>query len=190
MGAICTGVILTGGQSRRMGRDKASLRRDGRALVEIAVAALTAHGCDAVVVGPHRVPGARTTREDPPGGGPVAGIDAAVRLLLEDAVPPSHALILATDLPHIDTLMANLLQGLDVGEQLARVPVDATGHPQPLAACYPLATLTAALEALPRRRDIAARRLLDGVPWRQHTIADELLRDADTPEDADRHRLS
>lgn len=189
MGAICTGVILTGGQSRRMGRDKASLSRDGRSLVEIAVSALTIHGCDAIVVGPHRVPGARTTREEPPGGGPVAGIDAAVQLL-KDASPPSHALILATDLPHIDRLVARLVQDLDVNEKFARVPIDATGHPQPLAACYPFAALTTALEALPRRRDIAARRLLDEVPWRQHSISDDLLQDADTPEDADRHRLS
>ena len=110
------------------------------------------------------------------------GIDAAVRLLLTDAERPSHVIVLAADLPHIAPLIDALATDALVTAPNAQgcpggcsfVPVDAAGFPQPLAAKYHFGSLVAALAALPRRRDIAARRLLE---------------DADTPEEARRHHL-
>ena len=68
-------VILTGGRSRRMGRDKARLPIGGVPLLERLLQHVP-RAVPVVVVGP----GAGTSRqvsavtEDPPGGGPAAGL--------------------------------------------------------------------------------------------------------------------
>ena len=71
------GVVLAGGTAARMdGIDKAGLELDGRTLLDRAVDAF-ADADEVVVVGPRTVPTPRPvtfTREDPPRGGPVAGL--------------------------------------------------------------------------------------------------------------------
>ncbi len=75
------GAVLTGGSSRRMGRDKALVEISGRTLVEICVAALTDGGADEVVlVGGDAsalgsvVPRARWVADLSPGEGPLGGL--------------------------------------------------------------------------------------------------------------------
>ena len=89
-------IVLTGGASTRMGRDKATLTVEGQTLLERTLSGVP----DAVPVfvsGP-AVPltrsGVQFTREDPPGGGPVAGVDAALTRVTTEV-----AVVLATDLP-------------------------------------------------------------------------------------------
>ncbi|MEO7126392.1 MAG: nucleotidyltransferase family protein [Nakamurella sp.] len=72
-------ILLTGGAGRRLGGvDKASIDVGGDTLFDRAVAA--ALGRPVVVVGPERLTqhSVTFTREDPPGGGPAAGIAAGV----------------------------------------------------------------------------------------------------------------
>lgn len=75
-------VVLTGGRGTRLGgRDKASLPFDG---VTALQRALTTIGTvPTVVVGPHAPSASHivVTREDPPLGGPAAGVAAAVAVL-------------------------------------------------------------------------------------------------------------
>lgn len=76
-------VILTGGTGARLGgADKASIEVAGLTLLEHALAA-TAGACEVVVVGPQVRTSRPVTwaREDPPGGGPAAGLLAGVRAL-------------------------------------------------------------------------------------------------------------
>lgn len=78
-------VLLTGGGGRRLGGvDKASLEVGGQTLLDRAVHA--AGGRPVIVVGPD--PGGDAsvlvTREDPPGGGPAAGVAAGVAALDQD----------------------------------------------------------------------------------------------------------
>jgi len=105
------GVVLAGGQSRRMGRDKALLRLDdGRTLLERTVRVLRTVGLDDVVLSvssPERALALReaapsvaalpVVADDAPGRGPLGGLAAALR------ARPGHAVLLvACDLPHLD----------------------------------------------------------------------------------------
>src|SRR3954462_6906248 len=73
------GAVLTGGSSRRMGRDKATLLIDGTTMAERVASALVEAGAASVVcVGP-AVGALRSVREDEPGSGPLGAIVAALR---------------------------------------------------------------------------------------------------------------
>lgn len=139
-------VVLAGGRSTRLGgADKPGLVVGRRTLLGSVVSAVTAAGASrVVVVGPQR-PGApggggqvSYTREDPPGGGPVA----ALRCGLAEVSAPDVVLV-AADLPflrpaHVRRLLAGLAR-------TGVVLLDASGRPQWLASCWPAAVLRAAL---------------------------------------------
>lgn len=99
------GVVLAGGSSRRMGRDKALLELDGVSLVERAARRL-ASICSTVVIADGErglLDGARSV-PDGSGQGPVAGILGAA-----EAVPATSLLLLACDLPRVPiSLLAEL----------------------------------------------------------------------------------
>lgn len=89
------GVVLAGGASRRMGRDKARLELDGVNLAQGALVKLAAV-CDTVLLadgGRGSAPG-WTSIADGPGRGPAAGLLAAA-----ERHPESSLLVLACDLP-------------------------------------------------------------------------------------------
>jgi molybdopterin-guanine dinucleotide biosynthesis protein A len=178
-------VVLTGGTARRLhGLDKAGIEIDGVTLLERALHATLA-AAEVVVVG-DEVP---TTwpvtwaREEPPGGGPAAGLLAGTDRF---AGPPDLVCVLAVDMPKVNAgTIARLTWAVeaDPGADGA-VLVDETGHRQPLAAVYRLTSLRAARPAdraaehgLPVRRLVGDLRLVE-VP----TVGDE-ARDVDTPED-------
>jgi len=70
--ARLAGLVLAGGASRRMGRDKARLPIKGKALGEIMADTLRAAGCDPVLIsGPNDIQDVFL------GQGPLAGIHAA-----------------------------------------------------------------------------------------------------------------
>lgn len=97
---VWAAVVLTGGTASRMGgADKAGLARQGRSLLDLALEAV-AGAAETVVVGPE-APTQRTvtfTREEPPGGGPLAGLSAGVAALTGDA---STVVVVAVDMPHL-----------------------------------------------------------------------------------------
>lgn len=178
-------VILAGGTGERLGgADKAALEVGGHSLLEHALAA-TASAEQVAVVGPARATSRPVSwaREDPPGGGPAAGILAGL-----DALPGRADLVcvLAVDLPRfsaatldrlIDVLLAT--SGAD-----AACLVDASGHMQWLAGVYRYDALLAARPAdTGQEYGLSTRRLLRplriaGVP----VVGDE-ARDVDTWED-------
>lgn len=181
-------MVLAGGRSSRMGAPKQALMRNGVSLARVAVGALQAYGCDrVVVVAPERclpadlegLPGVLTTLEDPPDGGPVAGLVAGLEVLGES----DEVLVLACDLPHADELVAALVAEPLVGCD-ALVPIDGEGWSQWLAARYRTASLAAALARLGDARDVSVRRAMAPLEVRQLTIETRLLRDVDTPEQA------
>jgi molybdopterin-guanine dinucleotide biosynthesis protein A len=101
---VIPGILLTGGASSRMGRDKATMEVDGEALGVRAARVLQAV-CDPVIeVGPG-VTSLRAIREDPPGAGPLAALLAGAAAL--DTHGP--VLLLACDLPF---MTAELLHAL------------------------------------------------------------------------------
>lgn len=134
--------MLTGGTAVRLGgADKASIEIAGVTLLERALAATSA-ASEVVVVG-EQVPTSRPvtwTREDPPGGGPAAGLLAGLDAF---RTPPDLVHVLAVDMPRVTAAtLARLTWRLedDLGADAALL-VDADGRRQPLAGVYRYSSL-------------------------------------------------
>lgn len=170
-------VILAGGRSTRMGAEKAQVKVDGCRLIDRTLASLPAHD-QAVVVSPFPLdlPLSQVT-EDPPYGGPVAGIHAGVQVLDTDLIG-----ILAVDAPDSGSLLPTLREAL-LREASAHAAVTraADGYLQPLCAIWHRAAL---LDALARTgtRDVAAKRLLQPPTRIVQVLGDGNEQDYDTPE--------
>ena len=121
MSAAFTGVVLAGGRSSRMGRDKAALVVDGRTLLDRAIDALHAAGAARVIV----AGGGRATVVDRVAGqGPVGGIASVLATGVEGAV-----LVMPVDMPGLEA--GALRQLVDA---LADAPAACfAGHPLPWA---------------------------------------------------------
>ncbi len=105
-------MILAGGTAVRLGgADKAAIEYAGRTFLEHALTAVTAAG-EVVVVG-DPVPTSRPAtfvREDPPLGGPVAGLLAGRRAL---AGSPRTVVVMAVDMPRVTAAtLARLLEAV------------------------------------------------------------------------------
>ena len=180
MGAI----VLTGGASRRMGSDKATLALGGVTLAERTAGLLSGLVALAVEVGAG-VSGLASVREDPPGGGPLAAIVAGHRALLGSGLVPWCAcLVLACDLPLLDrAVLARLCAG-PAGRSV--LPVIG-GLAQPLCARWSSDDLVAASAAfaggersLHHLPDRGRALLLDEAVWGEEAAR---FSDVDTPAD-------
>jgi molybdopterin-guanine dinucleotide biosynthesis protein A len=138
MDAPLYGLVLAGGRSSRMGRDKAALRYEGQTQLERAMALLSAHVARAYVsVRPDQKTDALRARfaqiEDRASDiGPMAGLLAA------QAVHPEAAwLVLACDLPLLDEPTLRRLIGARATAALATAYRSShDGLPEPLCAIY------------------------------------------------------
>ncbi|MCJ7436959.1 MAG: NTP transferase domain-containing protein [Acidimicrobiia bacterium] len=127
----CAGLLLTGGSSRRLGTDKATLLVRGERLVDRS-SRLLGDVCDMVVeVGPGYGEGPSVS-ETPPGGGPLAALAAGASVLAARGYECA-ALVLAVDLPSID---AAVLAWLANHPAPATVVPVVDGMPQTLCARY------------------------------------------------------
>lgn len=179
-----TVVVLAGGASRRFGADKLAAVLDGVAVLDHLLGALPT-GWPVVLVGPLREtvrPDAAWVIEDPPRGGPLAGIAAGA-----GAVGTELAVVVAGDMPRAAAALPGLLAALDAAPEVAAaVGVDDDGHANPLLAAYRVADLRAAL--LPASaHDGPAKRLLRLSHTEVRVLGDR-GRDVDT--EADLERLS
>ncbi len=143
-------VVLVGGGSRRMGRPKQILRRDGLTMVEIAVAAVAGIADRVVLAGSGEVPGELGGLErlaDAPGvPGPLGGILAAIR-----SVPESPWIVVACDMPRVRREAVEWLVSERRPEIWAVLPQTVVGRVEPLLAVYE-----------PRMRDVLELRATDG----------------------------
>jgi molybdenum cofactor guanylyltransferase len=99
-------VILAGGSSRRMGRDKASLPAEGTTLLGRLVERLRPVVDEVLVAGGPRpaIDGVRWVADSVPGAGPLAGMAVAFR-----AAATPAAWVLACDLPDVEPELGRLL---------------------------------------------------------------------------------
>jgi molybdopterin-guanine dinucleotide biosynthesis protein A len=182
--ADCTALILAGGESRRMGQDKAGLVLFEQTLLQrisdivqplftdvIVSTRQTRDGCDLQQV-----------IDDPAHAGPLAGLAAG----LEQAKTP-WVFAVACDMPFISAQLVEHLATFREGVD-AVVPV-VEGHPQPMAAFYATRSLGDLREILAGSGRHSLRELLDRLQVRyvdesEMRAADlRSFFDLDTPED-------
>lgn len=139
------GLLLAGGASRRMGRNKALLALDGQGLLARGLALLTAAGCERVFVS-GAYPELPCLPDAPAwqGLGPLSGMASACL-----AYPLAHWLVLPVDMP---ALLPGDLQAL----------VAAAG--EGAGACYQPSQFPLLLRAGPRRAALLAELLAEPEP--------------------------
>ncbi|HBV96097.1 MAG TPA: molybdenum cofactor guanylyltransferase [Desulfotomaculum sp.] len=109
-----TGIILAGGKSRRMGKDKALLEIGGVTMIE-RVAGVVASVCTEVIIagGSNQlnIPGCRTVPDIFPGCGPLCGLHAGLT-----AAGSRYSFAAACDIPFLDAgLMRRIIAEIEEG---------------------------------------------------------------------------
>jgi molybdopterin-guanine dinucleotide biosynthesis protein A len=183
-------IVLAGGRARRLdGADKPQVMFQGRPLLDHVLDSVKGAGT-VVVVGPDRLarPGVLTALEDPPFGGPAAGIAAGLSALdaAKDANAASAAtvVVLACDMPRARECVPALLAALASDSHAAGAQmVTPDGRHQPLAGAYRRDALRAALASADGTRDASVHSVLKNMAI--VTVADSghWSRDVDTWED-------
>lgn len=138
------GAVLAGGESRRMGSDKALLQFDGRPLWSRQHRVLTAAGIEDVVIirrpeQPDLSPNHPHRHDQFAGAGPIAGLHAALTYNLACPDPAEVIAVLAVDMPAIDAAWFTWL-ARHCRPDCGAVARHADGF-EPLAAIYPAAAL-------------------------------------------------
>jgi molybdopterin-guanine dinucleotide biosynthesis protein A len=142
-----TAVLLAGGKSTRMGRDKAGVVVGGEPLWQRQLATLCTCGPRELFIsgrpeGPYAGAGAEVIADATPGLGPLAGLEAALRRANCPLV-----LVLAIDLPAMTAEFLSSLIREAARDEIGGVPSDGD-FLEPLAAVYPRTCHELAAECL------------------------------------------
>lgn len=181
-------IILAGGRAARLGGAVAKplIVVGGRTMLDAALAA--ARGASqVVVVGDVPVPpGVLQTLEDPPFGGPAAGLTAGLAALC--AADP-WVLVLASDVPGVEAAVPVLLaEAARLGPEVDGICFhDESGHPQWMLALYRTAVLRRAVAGV-ETTDCSLRRLLAPLTLTTIPGTDWAIADCDTWDDIDAAR--
>ncbi|HET7271195.1 MAG TPA: molybdenum cofactor guanylyltransferase [Rubrobacter sp.] len=191
MSRPASGIVLAGGESRRMGCDKLSIEVEGVPLIERVRDALTGRCKEVLVVGGARLEGVRWVGGERPGNqGPLSGIEAGLAAARYPLV-----FVAAGDMPFLtESMVVHLLERLDSSGVMAVVP-RYQGRAHPLCAAYARALLPrvgAALDSGTR----AVHEFLEGIPeveyvgeeLRRFGDPDLLLMNVNSPDDLERAR--
>ena len=186
--ADCTAIILAGGESQRMGRDKATLALGEHSLLHRVVAVVQPLFPQLLVsVRQHRLdielPQVCDTQAN---AGPLAGLCAA----LEKSTTP-WIFAVATDMPFVQSALIEYLARQRSGQDYQAVVPVVAGHPQPLAAFYAVSALAVIQDLLAGDGKRSLRAALERlnvcyVDESELRAADPGLRsffDLDTPDD-------
>jgi molybdopterin-guanine dinucleotide biosynthesis protein A len=187
---MVSGLLLTGGASRRLGRDKATLVVHGERLADRGARVLGTVCAPVLEVGPG-VSALPSVREEPAGSGPLAALAAGGSELVRRG-HDGPAILLGVDLAFVDAALLELLAEWP-GDGVV-VPVRA-GRRQTCCARYGRTALDAAAD-LVARGERSLHALLDATPvidvgereWRA-VAPPHALDDLDTPEDLTRFGL-
>ncbi|SER16056.1 molybdenum cofactor guanylyltransferase [Microlunatus flavus] len=173
-------VVLAGGESRRFGRDKLAADLDGRTLLATTLDSLPPE-LPVVVVGPPRDVGREVTlvREEPPGGGPAAGLVAGIRAALDAGA--ERVVTLPGDAPAAGAGVRLLLDALDPAD--LAVAVGADGQVFPLQLALTRTGGARFLEAAGDGAGLSPRRLLQPLAPVRVLVGAAALRDVDVPTD-------
>ena len=188
-------IVLAGGRGRRLGGiSKPTVEVAGRQLLDHALDA-AAGARRVVVAGPASLarPGIPTVLEDPPLGGPVAGLQAGLAHLDALAGPDDGAvvLVLACDVPLATVAVPRLLIALDAApDSDGAVLAAADGFDQTLVAVYRREALRTALTRVVGPdgtvHGTSMKRLTEAMVLTRVPDPEDLAGDADTWEDVAR----
>ncbi len=140
-------VLLAGGKSTRMGRDKAGLIIDGQPLWQRQLATLGATDPAELFIsgkpgGPYAEAGVPIVIDAQPGLGPLAGLAAALHHARHESL-----VVLAIDLPAMTAVFLSALQRIATAAGRGVVPKSEEWF-EPLAAIYPRRCLPLVEECL------------------------------------------
>jgi molybdopterin-guanine dinucleotide biosynthesis protein A len=182
-----TAFVLAGGQSSRMGADKAFVQLDGRTLLERALELAAAVAPEVCIVGSQHKFGmlGRVIEDLFPDHGPLGGIHAALRASSTDC-----NLILAVDMPFVEArFLGYLLEQARRTNAMVTVP-RAGGGWQPLCAAYRRPFSAVAESALRAGRNKidplfvqVEMRVVEEQELLEHNFAVEMFRNLNTPEE-------
>lgn len=179
-------ILLTGGTARRLhGADKAMLDLAGTTPLAMVLDSVPPDV--PVIVAGDPIPTPRPVtfcREDPPGGGPAAGIASALPWTATDLVG-----LLAVDMPWSVPILESAVTALRDSAADVVVPIDGDGRRQLLCSAWRTEALR---QAVTHAGDLSGRPVRDlltgvGVLELPHCGSDDLA-DIDTPEDLSRAR--
>lgn len=184
-----SGVLLAGGESRRMGRDKATITIGGEPLWQRQIALLRTIEPAEVLVSARAQPAwlpaqTKLVLDEPPSRGPLSGLALAL-----DRMRTTHLLALAVDLPLMTAPHLQFLCRL-VTEARGVLPMIGE-RAEPLAAIYPrevAAEFSAALsgtdyslQRLSRNLVQAGKLLRYEIPEQQHLLYRNVNAPSDLP---------
>ena len=182
---MLTAAVLAGGQSARMGWDKASLLLDGVPLLKVMTDRAASCADEVLVVGRAGFPGLAGVRFVPDLGGPpssMRGLHAALTHARGEFV-----LLLPCDMPFFDIGLVEHMKGLRPGADV--ILPSPGGRCEPLCALY-RASLAVRAGALLEEGRLKLRSLLEGpelhvrlVEEGGYPFAEEAFFNINTPED-------
>ena len=154
-----SGIILAGGSSSRMGKNKALLPLPGNqtiTFVEYLVSLLEKLCSETLIVARDQAhardyvyPNVRVTIDETPGIGPLMGLYSGL-----SAIHTTHALVVAVDLPFVQRALLSFLLSQPLPADTLLVPL-IHNIPQVLLTLYPRSILPVVKEQLLRgRRDL------------------------------------
>jgi molybdenum cofactor guanylyltransferase len=189
--AATAGILLTGGRSRRLGVDKASLVLDGETLAARAARRLSAVCAPVVELG-DGVSDLPAVREDHAGAGPLSAL-ATAGSWLRARGHHGPAVLLGVDLPAVDERFLAWLRDRP-GEPTVVLRVG--GRLQPVCARYGVDALLAAeslvaggVRALHELFDVIEHEVVEPDEWGA-VAGDDTFDDVDTPADAERFGIT
>ena len=175
-------IVLSGGTSRRFGRDKSQAKIAGKSLIALILGSIPLDFKIVIVGEDPKIESSQyqCVYEDPIGGGPLAGFKAGL-----DASASELVALIATDMPFAIGLVLNLINSMKANDD-AVMYVDAKGFKQPLAAVYRRASVKRALADMGQLDGKSVRELISHLMVHEiemsHEIAQALM-DIDTAAD-------
>jgi molybdenum cofactor guanylyltransferase len=180
LGMNAAGFVLVGGQSRRLGQDKALLPWHDGVLVESVARAVCSTAGSVVLIGApdrYRHLPFLTVEDRRKGCGPLAGIETALALQIAE-----YNLICACDMPHLSLqMLQGLLQYAQTCKAGCTLVVDGAGRSHPLCAVYHQSCLAAVTNAL-NQDQLRLHDLTRGLRSKTFSVLDSLA-NVNTPEE-------
>ena len=175
-------IVLSGGTSRRFGRDKSQAKIAGKSLIVFILGSIPSEFKIVIVGQDPKIESSQyqCVLEEPIGGGPLAGFKAGL-----DASESELVALIATDMPFASGLVLNLINSIRANDD-AVMYVDAKGFKQPLAAVYRSASVKRALADMGQLDGKSVRELISHLMVHEiemsHEVAQALV-DIDTAAD-------